>query len=293
MNTTDSVGYCALEVPDQSLGLSFPLAVLYPTRAPAKSEALDQYTLEVALDAALSPGLFPLVLISHGTGSSPWVYRNLACFLAQNGFVVGLPTHIFNNRDDNAWAGTPQNFSTRPHHLQLAINSLFADPRFAVRLQPDSVALIGHSLGGYTALALAGGQPTTLPRESPDGETRRIPTAHDTRIKALVLLAPATPWFMAEGTLRQVKVSILLVEAEKDEHTSSQHGQAVLRGIPDPGRVEHRVIENAGHFSFLSPFPAARISPTFLPSQDPPGFDRVGFHKELHAEVLTFLIKHL
>jgi pimeloyl-ACP methyl ester carboxylesterase len=86
---------------------------------------------------------------------------------------------------------------------------------------------------------------------------------------------------------------MLLLSAEKDEHTPIGHAHIVLRGVPDPTLVEHRVIPNAGHYSFLSPFPAARVSPASPPSQDPPDFDRAAFHEKLNAEVHAFLRKYI
>jgi predicted dienelactone hydrolase len=287
------VGYCSVVVSDEELGLTFPLTVLYPSSTPSRLVSVGAYTLDVALDAPLKAGTFPTVLLSHGTGSTPLVYRTLALHLARHGFVVGLPEHPFNNRENNSWANTPQNLMARPRHLQLAINALFEDQRFAASLHPGSVGLIGHSLGGYTVLALAGGQPNSVPRDSPDGVAQPIPVPMDERVKALVLLAPATPWYLLPGALRNVRVPILLLEAEQDEHTPAQHGQIVLNGVPDPNRITHRVVPNAGHYSFLSPFPAARVSPAFPPSQDPPDFDRARFQDGLGGEVAAFLTREL
>ncbi|PJJ59900.1 alpha/beta hydrolase family protein [Hymenobacter chitinivorans] len=283
------VGYRSLLVTDATLALTFPVVVLYPSAGPEQPEQLGPYELSLARAAEPAPGRFPVVLISHGTGGSGLVYRTLAHFLASQGFVVGLPEHPHNNRADDSWAQTPQNLTARPRHLQLALDAVLHDSSLAPATAPDAVALIGHSLGGYTALALAGGTPTTLPRESADGRPRLIPTPTDGRIRALVLLAPATPWFRAPDTLCQIQVPVLLLTAEKDQHTGPWHAQNVLRGLPDPARVQHREVANAGHFSFLSPFPAARVSRMFPPSQDPPGFDRAQFQQELQAEVLTFL----
>ncbi|UOQ51161.1 alpha/beta hydrolase family protein [Hymenobacter cellulosivorans] len=283
------VGYRRLDVPDATLNLTLPLVLLYPGQEPEQPEALGPYLLSVARNASPAAGQFPVVLISHGTGGSGMVYRTLAHSLASEGFIIGLPEHPHNNHANDSWAGTPQNLTARPRHLQLALNALLEDPQIGPVALPGSVALIGHSLGGYTALALAGGTPTTLPHESADGQPRPIPTPADSRIRALVLLAPATPWFREPETLRQVGVPILLLTAEKDEHTLPWHGQNVLQGVPDPAQVQHRVVSNAGHFSFLSPFPTERISQAFAPSQDPPGFDRAQFQRELQAEVLTFL----
>jgi predicted dienelactone hydrolase len=285
------VGYRELQVTDNELNLVFPLRVLYPSSIPSRAESVGPYTLDVAREAPISPGVFPLVLISHGTGGSGLVYRTLGQHLACHGFVVGLPEHPHNNRDDDSWANTPQNLKARPRHLQLAIDALFQE--FSDSLKLNAVGLIGHSMGGYTALALAGGQPTATPRDSPDWQQQPIPVPADARVKALVLLAPATPWYLKAGALHNVRVPILLMEAEKDEHTTHFHSQIVLDGMPDRSQITHHVVPNAGHFSFLSPFPSARVSPAFPPSQDPPGFDRARFHEEMNVEIQAFLTQKL
>jgi predicted dienelactone hydrolase len=94
---------------------------------------------------------------------------------------------------------------------------------------------------------------------------------------------------MEPGALSGVRVPILMLTGEKDPHTPPIHAEIVKRGVADPAMVEHRVIANAGHFSFLTPFPEAMTNPAFPPSQDPEGFDRARFHQEMNAEVLEFL----
>ncbi|MDB5267738.1 MAG: alpha/beta hydrolase [Hymenobacter sp.] len=283
---TDFVGCRTLEIADAALGLTFPLLVLYPTSTPGQPEPIGPYRLEVALDAPINPGPFPLVLISHGTGGTPLTHRLLAHFMACHGFVVGLPRHHANHRDDNSWHNTSDNLVSRPHHLSLAIDGLLAE--FGAVLRPDWVGLIGHSLGGYTALALAGGQPGTA-TEPP----QPIPVVPDARVRALVLLAPATVWYRAAEALRNVRLPILLMMGEKDEWTPDFHAQIVLNGVADRQQVQHRIIENAGHYSFFSPFPPERTGPAFPPSQDPPGFDRMQFQVEMQAEILQFLLQQL
>jgi hypothetical protein len=49
------------------------------------------------------------------------------------------------------------------------------------------------------------------------------------------------------------------------------------------------VVEGAGHYAFLSPFPAAMQTPAFVPAQDPPGFDREQFHRMMAPEIAEFL----
>jgi pimeloyl-ACP methyl ester carboxylesterase len=153
-------------------------------------------------------------------------------------------------------------------------------------VQPNSVAIIGHSMGGYTALAVAGGTPWSEDRQ-------RVEVEPDPRVRALVLLAPATPWYQPEDSLRNVTAPILMLIAEHDPYTPRWHADLVLDRVPDKSKVTCRVVENAGHFSFLSPFPPQMRNASFLPSTDPAGFDREKFHERLPAEVLDFLDKNL
>ncbi|WNG57733.1 alpha/beta hydrolase [Archangium gephyra] len=289
MSSDMNVGCRALDVEDGVQGARIPVRVLYPTRAPERLEQFGPYPLSVATDAPVEGERLPLVIISHGTGGSPWTYRGMSAHLARAGFVVALPEHPGNSRSDNSLAGTAVNLENRPRHVRLVLDSLFGDARLGPRLSPAGAGVIGHSMGGYTALAVAGGRPSSFPNESPDGQPRAIPVVRDPRVRVLVLLAPASPWFMAEGALAGVDLPILMRTAELDEHTPAMHAEIILRGVPHPERIEHRVVPNAGHFSFQSPFPPAMTSPGFPPSQDPKGFDRAAFQPVLHAEILTFL----
>jgi len=273
----------------RTFALPFPALVLYPSDSPERSEKLGPYEFSVAMNAPIAARAFPLIVVSHGSGGTPLSHRTLAAHLARNGFVVAMPEHPGNNRNNNALVDTLDNLTGRPRHIRQVIDWAFAGSPFASSLQPDWVAMVGQSMGGYTALAVAGGVPTSLPRESPDGQPRRIAVEPDPRVKALVLLAPATPWFMAAGALRGVQLPILLWTAEKDTITPEFHADLVKAGVPDPSQIEHRIAASAGHFSFLSPFPETMTNPAFAPSQDPEGFDRKRFHDDLNAGVLQFL----
>jgi len=287
-----AIGYRQLAVTDSQLQLAFPVQVLYPTSEISQVVPVGLYRLNVAVDAALAPGRFPLVLVSHGTGSSGLVHRQLAQALVKKGFVVGLVEHPHNNRDDDSWAHTAQNLAARPRHLQLALDGLLTDARLRGGLYPEVAALLGHSLGGYSVLAAAGGRPEAVGPDITERLAIPVPGA-DERVKALVLLAPAVPWYAVPGSLAAVHVPLLVLAAEKDEYLSPDHMELVTKGVPATTPLTARVVANAGHFSFLTPFPPHRTSAAFLPSQDPPGFDRAQFQQELAQEVAGFLAQHL
>jgi predicted dienelactone hydrolase len=81
--------------------------------------------------------------------------------------------------------------------------------------------------------------------------------------------------------------------AENDPYTPPWNSEVVLNGVYDKSKVIRQVIENAGHFSFLSPFPSQMKNADFLPSTDPDGFDRESFHQILPTDILNFLDTNL
>lgn len=290
MSSGITVGGRALEVVDAVQGAQVPTWVLYPSRGAEQLERFGPYALPLAVGAAADGEQLPVVLISHGRGSSPWTFRGLAAHLARAGFVVALPEHPGNSRSDNSLDGTPANLLNRPRHVRLVLDAVYADEGLRGRLSTSGAGVIGHSIGAYTALASAGGEPSTMPHESPDGVAHRIPTERDPRVGALVLLTPAAPWLMGDGALASITASTLLLAGERDEFTPhEQYIEPLLRGLRGCARLTSRVVPGAGHFSFQSPFPPALTRPDFPPSQDPPGFDRAAFQPELYAEIEAFL----
>lgn len=283
-----SCGCRLLDVNDAIQGAIIPMALLYPARGAERSEHFGPYPLDVAKDAPPAAGTWPLVVISHGNSGTPWAYRQMAKHLVLAGFVVALPAHTGNTRLDNTLAGTAANLANRPRHIVLCIDAVLADPVLKAHIADSGVAVIGHSIGGYTALAVAGGQPWTGPNESKGAAPSPLAVHADTRVRALVLLNPATFWYI-DGALKNVRVPIMIRTGEKDEIAPIEHALKVINGVPDASLVEHRTIPGGGHFAFMSKFPPEMTRPNFKPSQDPPGFDREAVQPELFADITGFL----
>lgn len=288
------VGFEEILVTDTKTKITFPMIVFYPTQTVETTIQIGQYTIEGSRSASVKQGKFPLVIISHGSGSSPILFRTHARFLAQNGFIVCLPEHPFNNRNNNEHADSIENLIDRPRHISESLDAILSNDKFKSYIEKEKISIIGHSIGGYTALALAGGVPHTKHQIEHDPNTQiaksqEIPVTVDSRIKAIILLAPATGWFKSEGSLSEVKIPILIYSGDKDEITPLFHADIIKGNISNRNLITHKIIKNAGHFSFLSSFPAHMKLPNFPPANDPEGFNRENFHKQMYEEILHYL----
>jgi predicted dienelactone hydrolase len=286
-----------LTIIDEKESISFSAIVQYPTYESSKPTSFGPYTMDVAIDAEIAEGKFPLIIISHGTGGSPLLYRTISTFLAKNGYVVAMIEHYGNNRTNNELEGKNKNFTNRLRHITQTIDYFFSDNQFAKHLQKDNVAVVGHSIGANTALVLAGGIPISYTDyleqfgQTPHmgEETKKIEFIIDIRIKALVLLALTPGWFIGDMSLRNVTIPVLLFNAEKDDHIAESQTKLFFEIAKANPLINCQIVENAGHFSFLSPFPATIKDKVGLAAKDPDSFDREKFHTQLQIEILNFL----
>lgn len=105
----------------------------------------------------------PLVVISHGLGESRQTFVYLARHLASHGYAVAVPEHVTTSAQsfENILVGISsppgaQALIDIPSDTRFVLDQLAATPAIAGRVQTDKAAIIGHSYGGYAALAVAG-----------------------------------------------------------------------------------------------------------------------------------------
>src|SRR5882762_4287815 len=136
---------------------SGPVTIFYPSSSEAQPLKRGPFTLQFASQGAPVRGNGRLVVVSHGSGGSPWVHSDLARALVESGFVVAIPEHRGDNYKDLSAVG-PESWKRRPAEVSRAIDAVGQDPRFAPLLALDKVGMYGMSAGGHTALSLAGGR---------------------------------------------------------------------------------------------------------------------------------------
>ena len=304
--------------------------VFYPTEAAETPVQRGPFRLSWAEDAQPRRGNGRLVVISHGSGGSPWVHVDLARVLVERGFTVALPQHAADNYRDPSEPG-PASWARRPIEVSQAIDRVATHAKLAPLLRFDAVGVFGGSAGGHTALSLAGGQwspsrfrdhclqnieqdfsscvgfTTLLRGDGLDGIktgaaklvirlrfSDDTPQRHtDPRIGAAIAMVPFAADFDPES-LRQPVVPLGLVIADKDINQVPRFHVEAVRAACEPRCEVLMRLPEAGHGAMLSPLPP--LEPGSVAQRllgDPPSFDRAAALSLLHADIAGFFERRL
>ncbi len=301
---TTTVGYQHLDIPDPAGG-TIEVGIWYPADAATHPAYIGPYPMDVAEGSAVTGDHHGLIVMSHGNGGSFASHVDTSMALARAGFIAAALTHTGDNYRDQSRAIDLPN---RPRQLKLLIEYMLETWSGRASLDPDRVGAFGFSAGGFTVLALAGGEPnlsTIGPHcvEHPQvydchliGQfpaamaaiAKAQPVwAHDSRIKAVVSAAPAVGFAFGQRGLAHVTQPLQLWRAEEDQVLPNpDYAEAVRKALPVA--PDYQLVANAGHYDFLPPCNdiLKRNAPIICPSR--PGFDRAAFHDAFNAAVVAF-----
>lgn len=220
------------------------------------------------VDTTLGPR--PVVLLSHGATSSRLAHIGLCELLASHGYIVAAPDHRGHTMADKlggvSWNERAQAAMNRPLDLSRTLDELLArnvDGRsiFEGTIDPDRVAVAGHSFGGRTAMGLVGAR-FNAPRQAQEcndnADDRRCAALpvfgqepyryRDTRIKAALLITPSGYRFYRGDGVSEVDVPTLIVGARNDHTTPYDvHHGPIYESLKGPRYLLS--LDRAGHLT--------------------------------------------
>ena len=298
----DGVGFrdIAAEIEGETLAV----ALWYPTAAPSGRTVIGPFAMAATSGAPVGGGRYGFVLISHGTGGGRLNHRGTAIRLARGGYIVAAPEHAGDNWRDKSYSGTSTNWRRRPRQLSATLDRVLRDPELGPRIDPGRIGAVGHSAGGYSALALIGGRADTrllalhctrYRDEDPafcaygrpgGGGGGPLPDLSDRRVAAVAAVAPVGALF-GDGSFAGVEAPAQIHRLGADRVLRRPwHADNIAKLMGNRAHLaEH---PRAHHFAFITPFPAAMTAEIGAPARDPPGFDRRAFLSRIDRRILDF-----
>jgi predicted dienelactone hydrolase len=210
-------------------------------------------------DFATRRGNVPLILFSHGFGGCAQQSHSLTLALAEAGYAVLAPDHRDQACDRylgdmSAILSAPglhpdQPFTqpaawdedterNRRDDMLALLDFALSHAPYKDAIDPDRIAAMGHSLGGYTALGLGGGWDSW----------------RDRRFKCVLALSPYAAPYLVSRRLGHVSVPVMYQTGTKDigiEPVLVKQGGYQMTGSPGHGSRKYLLdLKSAGHFAW-------------------------------------------
>lgn len=255
---------------------------------------------------AVADGKHPLVLLSHGSGGSADTLGWLTCGLVARGAIVLAVDHPGSTTGDSSPRRSVDLWA-RANDLSSALDMILADPAFAPFVDEKKIGLVGFSLGGSTALALAG---VRFDGKAQDKYCAAKPEAadcafyhlggvqfadypgygsdaRDIRITKAAIIDPGFGSSAISETVAKALPGMTLInlgyDGRFDAADVGPFGNNLANRLPDTTYIE---IAPANHFTFLATCKpgAVKMLEEFEDDPictDPEGSDRVAIHTRL------------
>lgn len=232
-----------------------PLAYQFQRISLKDSSRQRQFYVDFYSPQKWPPKPAHLIVLSHGLASRPSDYDAIAKHLASHGYVIAIPQHPGSDFQQvqamlNGYSRKlflVNEFIDRPLDISYLLDQLekgkYAE--FKGKLNLEKVGAIGHSFGGYTVLALAGGQidfdnlkkvchQDWNPNLSLLVQCRalelpqQIYNLKDERIRAIIAVNPMNSALFGQEGLSKINLPVFLVAGSLDPATPLvlEQGQA-------------------------------------------------------------------
>lgn len=278
MATADyQAGVRQITIPSSERGADLDVTIWYPAGPGGTPVLLGETPFfegaSFQKDAPSAPGRFPLIVMSHGAGlagraeAMGWMAKPLAAA----GFVVAAPTHPGNTGPDRSAAETMKLW-LRPSDLSETLDTLETAEAFAEHVDFDRIGVLGLSMGGNTALAIAGARiDPDLLASSCDSEAGTSSLCDwirvsgvdlhamdmgaagrsnaDPRVRWVMAIDPALVDVFARQTFADIAVPVALVNLGPPETMpDTMRASEIAEAIPN---ATYQIVEDASHMSMF------------------------------------------
>jgi predicted dienelactone hydrolase len=266
------IGVTTLEINDVNRARALTTELWYPAADTAREKKEIYNTVfrgYAARDAPFNASEpLPLLLFSHGSGGTRHDLAWLAEYFTRQGYLVAATTHPGNSFGDTDSITTFQVWN-RPQDVSYVLEYLLNDPAWSSRIDSRRIGSIGHSMGGYTVLALAGARYDYMKARAHCEGPNRDPTCDaapkidrsridytgsadsylDPRIRAVMAMAPPIGTSVIDESASGIEIPVFLIAGYKDQLVlPTVHAERWNSLITTSTLSRY---EEADHYSFL------------------------------------------
>lgn len=226
--------------------------------------------IDVIKDAPVADGSFPLVVLSHGMFGNAMNQSWLGQALVDQGYIVAA----INHPGTSTWSQDPdarRQLWERPRDISRVIDHFLTDA--GLPIDEDRIFAAGHSLGGFTAVALAGGRYDGAKADamcaagedpvceifqawevakSPSDRAMMEGDLSDGRIKAFAVFDLGGTQFFAPDSLKGITSPMLIYGASVDYTwiDLDRESRALAAHVPQGASI-YREPDGLAHFDFM------------------------------------------
>jgi predicted dienelactone hydrolase len=255
--------------------------------------------------------LYPLVIFSHGWQGDRFHHTWLAEALVDAGYIMAMIDHAHNNSYEHSDEFVYTSLWQRPRDLTALLDHLLKDPLWSKSIDKDRIAAGGFSLGGLTALWIAGIEgdaeafkdamkhearwsdwPQSVKTKANQVDwTQAQKSYRDPRVKAVFSIAPAMGEGFKPQGIKQARIPVLLITGGHDIITpAALNANYFHTHIKDSEILK---ISCAEHYTFLntcSPLGTRRFPHM---CEDRSSINRHKVHRETARRIVVFLNSNL
>lgn len=282
----EPVGVRQMSVFSPERGKNLDVTIWYPSTGDGDKMLIgDNRIFEGApafKNATIEKGQFPLVLLSHGSGSRVEGMTWIAVKLAEAGFIVAGTNHPGTTSGDSTPEATPKIWE-RTQDLSNIITGLTESDVWQAAINKNNIGVLGFSLGGTAAMEISGlradldgfvrycedypdmmdcrwfaggrGYVNEEAVSVPKLDLRTLDKArfeqsnHDPRIKAAVLADPGWATVIKPESIKDIDIPLTFINlGDEDKIPVAVRSDELARNIPSADYVR---FGGADHFSFL------------------------------------------